>query len=66
MPGWLTWTLVGLAAWCTVSLAFAFLVGHLLGRRRAAEPTRRVVVLAGPTAIRVRVRGRGRGLRKAS
>jgi hypothetical protein len=66
MPGWLTWTLVGLAAWCTLSIVFAFLAGHLLGRQRAAEPPRCVVVLAGPMAIRVRARGRGRGLRKAS
>jgi hypothetical protein len=66
MPGWLTWALVGLAAWCTVSVAFAFLAGHLLGRQRAAEPPRRVVVLAGPMATRVRVRGRGRKLPRAS
>jgi hypothetical protein len=64
MPGWLTWTLVGLAAWCIVSLVVAFLAGHLLGRQRAEPP--RVVVLAGPMAIRVRGRGRGRGLRRAS
>lgn len=66
MPGWLTWTLVGISAWCAMSLVFALLAGRLLGRQRVAEPRRSVVVLAGPVSIRVRVRGRGRGLRKAS
>jgi hypothetical protein len=33
MPGWLTWTLVGLGIWFALSVVSAFLVGHLLGRR---------------------------------
>ncbi len=56
MPGWLMWTLVGLGVWVTASVPLAFLVGHLLGRRRA--PRGRIVVLAGPRSIRVRARSR--------
>jgi hypothetical protein len=56
MPGWLTWVLVGLGLWATASVPLAFLVGHLLGRKRA--PRGRVVVLAGPGSIRVRARSR--------
>jgi len=56
MPGWLLWTLVGLGVWVTASVPLAFLVGHLLGRRRG--PRGRIVVLTGPGSVRVRERGR--------
>src|SRR6185312_4813099 len=46
MPGWLTWTLVGLGAWLVASVPFAFLAGYLLSRRTASH--RRLVLLAGP------------------
>jgi hypothetical protein len=29
MPGWLTWTLIGLGAWLVASVPFAFLAGYL-------------------------------------
>ena len=56
MPGWLMWTFVGLGVWVTASVPLAFVVGHLLGRRRA--PRGRIVVLAGPGSVRVRARTR--------
>lgn len=64
MPGWLMWTFIGLAAWCAVSIVFAFVVGHLIARGRTTESRGRVVVLAGAGSARVRMRGRGHGLRK--
>jgi hypothetical protein len=63
MPGWFLWTLVGIGAWIVASVPIAFLVGHLLGRRRS--PRRRFVVLAGPGSIRVRVRARSRTLTRS-
>ncbi|MDP9303968.1 MAG: hypothetical protein M3O92_05615 [Actinomycetota bacterium] len=44
MPGWLTWTLVGLGIWFAVSVVSAFLVGHLFSRRPA--PRRAVILIA--------------------
>jgi fatty acid desaturase len=35
MPGWLTWTLVGLGIWFAVSVVSAFVVGHLLSHQPA-------------------------------
>jgi hypothetical protein len=55
MPGWLTWALVGIGVWVTASVPLAFLVGHLLARRRVPRSR---VVLAGPGSIRVRARSR--------
>jgi hypothetical protein len=31
MPGWLSWTLVGLGTWCAVSVPVAFLLAGLFG-----------------------------------
>jgi hypothetical protein len=63
MPGWLTWTLVGLGAWIVASVPLAFVGGHLIG---CGRPTRgRIVVLAGPASIRVRARGRSRALTRS-
>ena len=56
MPGWLTWALVGLGVWVTASVPLAFLVGHLLDRRRV--PRGRVVLLAESGSSRVRARSR--------
>lgn len=63
MPGWLTWTLIGLGAWLAASVPFAFLAGYLLRRRRA--PGRRVVFLATPASIRLRGRARSRTLTRS-
>jgi hypothetical protein len=63
MPGWLTWTLIGLGAWFAASVVFAFLFGHLLGRRPAERV--RFVILAGPMSIRVRTRERSRTLTRS-
>jgi len=63
MPGWLTWTLVGLGAWLAASVPLAFLAGYLLSRR--AAPRHRVVSLAGPASIRLRGRVRSRTLTKS-
>jgi hypothetical protein len=60
MPGWLTWTLVGLGAWLVASVPFAFLAGYLLSRTPASR--RRFVVLARPASIRPRDRARSRTL----
>jgi hypothetical protein len=62
MPGWLTWTLVGLGAWVVASVPFAFLAGFLLSRRPAS---RRFVFLAGSTSIRPRGRARSRTLSRS-
>jgi hypothetical protein len=62
MPGWLTWTLVGLGIWFAVSVVSALLVGRLLRRRPAP---RRAVILIAPTSIRGRVRGRSRMLSRS-
>ena len=63
MPGWLTWTLVGLGAWLVASVPFAFLAGVLLSRRPA--PRRRFVFLAGSASIRPRDRARSRTLTRS-
>jgi hypothetical protein len=63
MPGWLLWTLVGVGAWIVASVPLAFLVAHVLGRRRA--PRARYVTVAGPGAIRMRVRERSRTLMRS-
>jgi hypothetical protein len=63
MPGWLTWTLVGLAAWLVASVPFAFLAGYLLSRRRASH--RRFVFLARPASTRPRDRARSRTLTRS-
>jgi len=63
MPGWLTWTLVGLGAWLVASVPFAFLAGYLLSRRPGSR--RRFVFLAGPTSIRPRDRARSRTLARS-
>jgi uncharacterized membrane protein len=60
MPGWLTWTLVGLGVWLVVSVPVAFFADYLLSRRPASH--RRVVLLAGPGSIRLRGRSRSRTL----
>jgi hypothetical protein len=39
MPGWLTWTLVALAAWLAASIVAAFALGRLFRPLRQAEPT---------------------------
>jgi hypothetical protein len=62
MPGWLTWTLVGLGIWFALSVVSAFLVGHLLGRRPAS---RRAVILAAPASSRRRARARSRTLTRS-
>jgi hypothetical protein len=59
MPGWLTWTLVGLGIWFAVSVVCAFLVGRFLGRRPAS---RRPVIPVAPASSRGRVRPRSRTL----
>jgi hypothetical protein len=61
MPGWLTWTLVGLGAWLIASVPFAFLAGYLLSRRPASR--RRLVFL--PVSIRPRDRARSRTLSRS-
>ena len=63
MPGWLMWTLVGLGAWFAASVPLAFLAGRLLRQGRTTR--RRVVVLSGPGAIRIRVRERSRTLTRS-
>jgi hypothetical protein len=60
MPGWLLWMVVGIGAWFAASVPVGFLAGYLLTRQQA--PRRRVVVLAGPQASRVRMRERSRRL----
>ena len=62
MPGWLTWTLVGLGIWFGVSVVAAFLVGHLLSHRPAP---RRAVIHVAPAAIRDRVRARSQTLSRS-
>jgi hypothetical protein len=61
MPGWLTWTLVGLGAWLVASVPFAFLAGYLLSRR----PASRLVFLAGAASISPRDRARSRTLTRS-
>jgi hypothetical protein len=39
MPGWLTWTLVAVAAWLAASIVAAFALGRLFRPLRQAEPT---------------------------
>lgn len=63
MPGWLTWTLVGLGAWLVASVPFAFLTGYLLSRRPASRG--RFVFLAGHASIRPRGRARSRTLSRS-
>lgn len=63
MPGWLTWTLVGLGAWLVASLPFAFLASYLLSRRPASPC--RFVFLAGSASIRPRGRVRSRTLSRS-
>jgi hypothetical protein len=63
MPGWLMWTLVGLGAWFAASVPLAFLAGRLLRQGRTTR--RRVVVLSGPGAIRIRVRESSRTLTRS-
>jgi hypothetical protein len=59
MPGWLTWTLIGLGSWFAVSVVSAFLVGHVLSRRPAP---RRAVILVARASRRGRGRARSRTL----
>jgi hypothetical protein len=63
MPGWLLWTLIGLGAWFAASIVCAFLLGQLLGPKRAARG--RVVFLVGPRSIRIRSRQRSRTLSRS-
>jgi hypothetical protein len=60
MPGWLIWTVIGLAAWTVASLPLALLAGCLLTGRRA--PRSRIMALPGPKSIRVRGRDRSQTL----
>jgi hypothetical protein len=62
MPGWLTWTLIGLGSWFAVSVVSAFLVGHLLNRRPAP---RRAVILVARASSRGRGRARSRTLTRS-
>jgi hypothetical protein len=39
MPGWLTWTLVALAAWLAASIVAAFALGRLFRPPGQPEPT---------------------------
>jgi hypothetical protein len=62
MPGWMTWTLIGLGSWFAVSVVSTFLVGHLLSRRRV---TRSAVILVAPAPRSGRVRARSRTLTRS-
>jgi hypothetical protein len=67
MPGWLVWTLVGLGAWCAVSVPVAFLLAGLFGRMRTESlPTRgRVFILARSVRSTGRDRQRARTLTRS-
>jgi hypothetical protein len=67
MPGWLVWTLVGLGAWCAVSVPVAFLLAGLFGRMRTESlPTRgRVFILARSVRRTGRDRQRARTLTRS-